>query len=276
MFQGCALRWETGRAFGPGMLFSALRCTPSRKHHISRRWPAYGVSVAESQTTVGWVERSEPHQQETRRVWCGSLRSTHPTDASATETTETWASGPRWTASTPCCRREDRRRGSGGCSCRRRRACPRRLRCRPARRRWRGRPLWPGLPVPASVRVASRRRVDDLDLVVVGVGHVELALVVGDAQRVLQPDLGPRAVDVAEGEQPGGGQLRRADHACRTVAVRVERDGPDRAALAVGHVEPRGRRRPGRWAGRTSEARADRTPGGSSGPSTMSSRPLPA
>ena len=61
---------------GPGVMLPSIGW---RRSHV--------VSVAESQTTVGWVERSEPHQRETRSVWWGSLRSTHPTDASATETT---------------------------------------------------------------------------------------------------------------------------------------------------------------------------------------------
>lgn len=81
-------------------------------------------------------------------------------------------------------------------------------------------------------------RIDRFDLVVVGVGHVERALVEGHAQRMLQAGTSPRAVDVAEGEQSACRQLRRADD-CAHLLAGIEGNGADRASFAVGHVEPR-------------------------------------
>jgi hypothetical protein len=51
-------------------------------------------------------------------------------------------------------------------------------------------------------------RVENLDLAVVGVGDVELALVVVDPQGVLQADLPTDAVHIAVVEQAGADQRR--------------------------------------------------------------------
>ena len=37
------------------------------------------IVVEKSPTTVGWVERSEPHHRNLPDKWWGSLRLTHPT-----------------------------------------------------------------------------------------------------------------------------------------------------------------------------------------------------
>ena len=54
---------------------------------------------------------------------------------------------------------------------------------------------------------------------------------------MLEAGLHRRAVDVAEGEQPGDRQVRRADDRA-DFRPRVQRHGPDGTAFAVGHVQP--------------------------------------
>jgi len=74
-------------------------------------------------------------------------------------------------------------------------------------------------------------RVDAFDLVVIGVRHVQVAIVSHrDAQRVLEPHIVAGPVHVAEVEQASADN--RPD-----LAVRVEISGADRARFRIGEIQ---------------------------------------
>src|SRR5208282_1366342 len=76
----------------------------------------------------------------------------------------------------------------------------------------------------------SPGRVDDLDLTIVRVGHVEQIVVISHAQDVLQPDLVADAIDVAELKKP-------FPNDGLDLAAAARGHGADAARLAVGDVE---------------------------------------
>src|SRR5262249_59434007 len=88
---------------------------------------------------------------------------------------------------------------------------------------------------PAAAFAEERRAralggIDHFDLTIVRVGDVEFAVLVGDAEGVLETDLAADAVVVAELEEPF------ADDGLH-LAGRIERHRADGADLAVGDVE---------------------------------------
>ncbi len=80
--------------------------------------------------------------------------------------------------------------------------------------------------------------IDFLDFIVIGVGNIEFALAIDNAQRVLQFDLICEAVSVAEGKQPGFGEMCGADHGADFFTV-IEGDCANGTAFGVGDIEPR-------------------------------------
>src|SRR5262249_11612563 len=80
-----------------------------------------------------------------------------------------------------------------------------------------------------SLRGSQRRR-DPLDLVVVGVGHVEPPIVVHDAERMLKPNLSPLTVAISKLEQ-----IFANDRFNSSRWIQISRT--NRADFAVGEIQ---------------------------------------